>query len=853
MRHSNSLSSLVRTTLASTLALGLVPSLASAAILNVPAAFPTIQGAINAAAVGDTVLVAPGTYHERIDFNGKEITVKASSAFDPTLTVIDADLLGEAVIIDGGVGPDAKLIGFTIREGSATSGGGLDIDGDPTIKQCIFTLCDATVGGGAIVNGNATFTDCQFIDNDATGGGALSLHGNVTVERCLFQLNHATGGGALEIDGNCTFADCDFIGNDATGASSASVIAGAAIFDRCFFNDGDSVTIESMDALGLSNCLFVNSSTAIRTNSLNVPVLLTVANCTIHNGGAKAIDIIDNGHSSVAVIANSIIGSAATSISVGGTGGAREFITVTRTNIQGGWAGTGNLDVDPQFVNPGAGDFRLKRTSPCIDAGGNGLVPGYVTGDFDGNPRLVNEVGVLDTGAGTSPIVDMGAFEVPCAVRYVNVAATGANDGSSWTDAYTDLQDAMDDALANPIQYVLVAQGTYQPDRGTNNRAFFFPLVSGTQVIGGFAGGETDVSERQPLVYQTTLSGAIGGPGTADNTFNVVRAINVDATGGLAGFIVQKGNANGPAAAQQNFGGGIFVLNGAPIIRECWVRQNESLDGGSGLFAMNSDVAIERCRFNLNVSTGAGSAMLLSSGQPTVTNSLVHGNDGAANGAVSFIAAANGLLVNSTVADNSSTGAGCGGIYVAPPAALTLRNSISWKNAGLAGAVEQRQLTALGFLDVAATSVLGWSGVYGGLGNDGNDPAFVDAMGPDLTRGTADDDYRLRPISNSIDNAMSNWLAPALYPFDLDGADRFVDDAGSANMGVGPVTYLDRGCYEFVGVACPTDLNGDAKTDAADLAILLGAWGGSGPADFDGDGVVTAADLAVLLGSFGPC
>lgn len=54
---------------------------------------------------------------------------------------------------------------------------------------------------------------------------------------------------------------------------------------------------------------------------------------------------------------------------------------------------------------------------------------------------------------------------------------------------------------------------------------------------------------------------------------------------------------------------------------------------------------------------------------------------------------------------------------------------------------------------------------------------------------------------------------------------------------------------------CPADLNGDGQINAADLAILLGAWGNCAccPADFNLDGVVDAADLAALLGSWGQC
>ncbi len=54
---------------------------------------------------------------------------------------------------------------------------------------------------------------------------------------------------------------------------------------------------------------------------------------------------------------------------------------------------------------------------------------------------------------------------------------------------------------------------------------------------------------------------------------------------------------------------------------------------------------------------------------------------------------------------------------------------------------------------------------------------------------------------------------------------------------------------------CVGDVDGNGVVDAADLAVLLGAWGPNPghPADFDGDGDINAADLAVLIGAWGPC
>jgi hypothetical protein len=80
-------------------------------------------------------------------------------------------------------------------------------------------------------------------------------------------------------------------------------------------------------------------------------------------------------------------------------------ITVTYSNVEGGHGGTGNIDQDPLFVNPGAGNFRLQAGSPCIDAADETVAPAL---DFEGNGRVDGPA--ANTGVGP-PWVDMGAFE----------------------------------------------------------------------------------------------------------------------------------------------------------------------------------------------------------------------------------------------------------------------------------------------------------------------------------------------------------------------------------------------------------------------------------------------------------
>jgi hypothetical protein len=832
----------------------LLATSAEAATLVVPTSYGTIQAAINTAVDGDTVLVLPGTSNETIEFNGKEIEVRSGLPFAAT---IDAGFSGSAVKIGGNVGPDAKLVGFYIRNGDAAEGGGVLINGSPTIQTCYFEDCSAGAGGGIHAVGDPSILQCYFIECSATLGGALSLEGDAKLEDCAFVGNSASVGGAIRSAGGLTIDRCDFADCTATIGSSLAVESGTALVNAVGMYGTTGETIDVTGNLVIVNSILDGGERAIRASSLTGAVLLSVINCTISGQSLESLELIGTDFPLLAAVSNSIIWSTPLAID------AQDLtltLTVNRSNIQGGWPGLGNLDVDPQFTGDLVAPFSLRATSPCIDAGSNVLVPPTILTDYWGDNRFADHPAVADLGvsgsSGGAKIVDMGAYESEPLVRYVNHAATGSNNGLSWANAFTDLQDALQVGAGDDGTYIFVAKGTYRPDRGTNDRTMSFTLPAGVGIFGGFAGGETALSEADLLAHPTILSGDIGGFATSDNAYHVVTLIDGDDATTVDGFLVQCGFASG-TGANEDRGGGIFVDGGvageAPKIRRCWVRLNEATGNGGALFATNASPNISGCRFNLNVSQASGSAIAFAGGEPTLVNSLVHGNDAKENGAVRIVDFADATLVNVTVADNVSQTDVCGGVSVGPEGTLTLRNALLWLNQGVGGTTEQHQIRVTGSADIGGSSVEGWSGGLRGLLNNGNDPLFVDPFGVDNIAGTGDDNYRLTSLSPAIDNAMSTLLPEASYPTDLDGLDRFVDDPSSPNLGTGPVPFLDRGAYEFVGTPCPTDLNGDAQTNAPDLALLLGAWGGSGLGDVDGSGVVDASDLAVLLGAWGPC
>ncbi len=158
-------------------------STAAGGTLYVPSgAYTTIQAAIAAAATsGDEIEVAPGTYAEAINFNGKAIRLYSADGRDAT--TINATGLGSSVVTcNSGEGADTMLEGFTIKGGgTVVNGGGMYNTGSsPTVKNCIFTSNIAQRGGGMYNNSSSpTVTNCTFSNNSALiyHGGGMSNYG----------------------------------------------------------------------------------------------------------------------------------------------------------------------------------------------------------------------------------------------------------------------------------------------------------------------------------------------------------------------------------------------------------------------------------------------------------------------------------------------------------------------------------------------------------------------------------------------------------------------------------------------------------------------------------------------------
>jgi hypothetical protein len=136
----------------------------------------TIQAAIDVAQDGETIVVCPGIYYENIEFDGKDITLQSTDPTDPDIiadTIIDGEENGTVIRFNGG--DTSTIKGFTIQNGNAIYGGGVDIgSSSPIIENNIITNNTATgLGGGIrVVQSSPTISNNQIIDNIADAYGA---------------------------------------------------------------------------------------------------------------------------------------------------------------------------------------------------------------------------------------------------------------------------------------------------------------------------------------------------------------------------------------------------------------------------------------------------------------------------------------------------------------------------------------------------------------------------------------------------------------------------------------------------------------------------------------------------------
>jgi len=250
-------------------------------------------------------------------------------------------------------------------------------------------------------------------------------------------------------------------------------------------------------------------------------------------------------------------------------------------------------------------------------------------------------------------VISFGSFSHADKIIYVDDDATGANDGSSWQNAYIYLQDALADANSSdkPIE-IRVAQGIYKPDMGAGqtggDREASFSLINDVTISGGYAGVlEVDPNARDIDMYETILSGDLFGddkevndqfggfinePTRSENSYHVVTVSDTDSNAVIDGFLITAGNANGPILEipypediKFQRGGGIYCSSGDPNITHCIIIRNSGNIGG-GMYNTNSNPILTNCIFRRNSSYYGGGMVNIDNSSPIMLGCIFDKN-----------------------------------------------------------------------------------------------------------------------------------------------------------------------------------------------------------------------------------
>ncbi|HNT20279.1 MAG TPA: choice-of-anchor Q domain-containing protein, partial [Saprospiraceae bacterium] len=779
-------------------------------------AFTTLQAALATAVAGDTIKVAQGTYYPGSTRDSSFIIPSGvvllggypmgggtdeERNWDCYKTILSGDIGNPDnnsdnsyhVVVTTNTDSSTQVDGFCITGGNANGtfddryGGGWFNRGtggdssNPTIIHCRIFGNNAARNGGGIGNfGDLGPTNPRIINsiisgNTATRGAGIYNYGygsnsSPVLINCILSGNRANyaGGGIYNDgeDGNSSpiLINCVLNGNYAGSFGSAAFNTG---YDGDMTGNSDPFFV---------NCVIWNNDAGIAQNVFfNEDANLTVSYSVLQ--GTDFASITDFGYNATSGIANTFS--------------------------------------DPAFINAPAsatapttaGDFHVLVYSPCINHGDN--ASNSFPTDLDDLARIYN---------GT---IDAGAYEfqsIPCSgftgVAYVNASAAGLNNGSSWTDAFTDLQDALAIARTCGLDTILVAEGTYYPSTTDtlydcagniesiiqldSSLSFDIPdslvMIGGYQVMNGIATG------RDPWCFKTLLCGDIDQDGEVygdlQNSMHVVTTSQVSNATVVDGFHISGGNASESYPNYPDYVGGGWYDDGSgmnggsfPTILNCVISGNWA-NGGGGIFCDgtqggNSSPRLINCILSGNGANASGGAMFndgnTGTSSPSLDNCVVSGN-------IAYYQWGGGMY-------NSGINSGV--------CAPQIRNSIFWNNfADISGPVFHNNdavttvsnsiLQGSTDLNDGSVSSNENGGTTTGSDNLFSDPLFINAPAAAVPPTTAGD-FRVASYSPAVNFGDDAAIMAAL------SGHAFIDLNGNPRIaGAG----VDAGVFEYQGTDC---------------------------------------------------
>lgn len=438
------------------------------------------------------------------------------------------------------------------------------------------------------------------------------------------------------------------------------------------------------------------------------------------------------------------------------------------------------------------------------------------------------------------------ARAAPQTVWYVDDDASGANDGTSWADAFQLLQDAL--AVAGPQDEVWVAEGHYVPDQGgtatPGDRWSSFGLNKPARNYGGFAGYETSLDERAGLFATTVLDGDLAGDDptghVADNAYAVVSYAGTIPGQRIDGFTIRHGHnlggnnlaggivgnyASGTIAnciLEDNaggLGGGLYLDDGAATVVDCVIRGNYAQEAGGGVYVSDDHRSVfVRCEVYDNEADYGGGIYVTHPGwqaQLQLVACRFGGNLATVQGGGAYVYGVGGScadFVSCAFTGNHSNGAGGG---------LTIRYGTQHGLEGCTIYGNTSVVAPAGLLAIDATGGITHAMTFSGCIVRGNTVAGASSLATQLLLGPEYEIERssIEHLDASIPGVGNIGADPLLV--DPDGSDGVLgtaDDDLSLSFGSPAIDAADGTAYPGEAI----DLDGDGSMHEPVPVDLLG-------------------------------
>lgn len=613
----------------------------------------------------------------------------------------------------------AGLDGFTIRDGNASNrtvpeqtdgshayhnsyGGGVYMVGNTVLRNCIIRQNSSSLrGGGVYMDGGGLMEQCYVTQNQSGGvgvtdgyGGGVACDDGGIVRHCLIENNAARCGGGLSIafssqPANDTKRYASFATGCVVNNNTSSAEAGGV-----FMKNGgllNHLTITCNKCVGAG--VVYNSRRYGRSGGLYVDGGGMVTNSVIWGNEVAANNNVQYAtyreHAStpkvkfdfVALSKYNYVDWSGTVKRTNGVYSLNEENSNTSTpgyypdftDVPGS-AGVIDNTTATRRWNPRASSYLRHQgmqlndypTSGNYDTDGDDIVAAHITEDIIGNqfaPRCVLGAFVANSFNGACASVKSiednttqikTIFIDPTTDAVVSLA-NDATLGSSWENAFSNINDALDyvktlNLTADSLVQMLVKEGTSTTVGNTylsHIRSSFIDLPSHVRLYGGFASSltNTDISERNPKAYPTRITANITDSGYAENGCHIITVRHGETDVIVDGFQLYFANAQASSVLDTlalEGGAGIAVINSnadQPMkdikIRNCIVA-NCTASQGSALFLRNTpgavmQVDVENCIFHNNAVTRQQAATVEATGRNatlTLNHCLIRGNVG---------------------------------------------------------------------------------------------------------------------------------------------------------------------------------------------------------------------------------